>query len=134
MGCRELLYLDLALENTVRAAAERGSGASGTGAAALMAPLLQNLVLSAGDNEELAYCLKAWQALPDTVKTGRYPAKDDALKVQLFPVCLHRAVKVQPPLAFACIKRCVLVLVCFGRRSVTVLSPLATDPVIDMPA
>ena len=79
--CRELLYLDLALENTVRAAAERGSGASGTGAAALMAPLLQNLVLSAGDNEELAYCLKAWQALPDTVKTGRYPAKDDALKV-----------------------------------------------------
>ena len=78
---RELLYLDLALENTVRAAAERGSGASGTGAAALMAPLLQNLVLSAGDNEELAYCLKAWQALPDTVKTGCYPAKDDALKV-----------------------------------------------------
>ena len=80
---RELLYLDLALENTVRAAAERGSGASGTGAAALMAPLLQNLVLSAGDNEELAYCLKAWQALPDTVKTGRYPAKDDALKVEV---------------------------------------------------
>ncbi len=65
----------------MRAAAERGSGASGTGVAALMAPLLQNLVLSAGDNEELAYCLKAWQALPDTVKTGRYPAKDDALKV-----------------------------------------------------
>ena len=46
-----------------------------------MGPLLQNLVLSAGDNEELAYCLKAWQALPDTVKTGRYPAKDEALKV-----------------------------------------------------
>ena len=94
MGCRELLYLDLALENTVRAAAERGSGASGTGAAALMAPLLQNLVLSAGDNEELAYCLKAWQALPDTVKTGRYPAKDDALKVWPFLLLfgLHRAV------------------------------------------
>lgn len=136
MGCRELLYLDLALENTVRAAAERGSGASGTGAAALMAPLLQNLVLSAGDNEELAYCLKAWQALPDTVKTGRYPAKDDALKVQYFQLlfCLHRAMRVQPPLALACIKCCVLVLVCFGRRSVTVLLPLATDPVIDMPA
>ena len=86
---RELLYLDLALENTVRAAAERGSGASGTGAAALMAPLLQNLVLSAGDNEELAYCLKAWQALPDAVKTGRYPAKDDALKVCASLCCLH---------------------------------------------
>ena len=80
-ACRELLYLDLALENTIRAAAERGSGASGTGAAALMAPLLQNLELSVGDNEELAYCLKAWQALPDSVRAGRYPAKDDALKV-----------------------------------------------------
>lgn len=91
-GNRELLYLDLALENTVRAAAERGSGASGTGAAALMAPLLQNLVLSAGDNEELAYCLKAWQALPDTVKTGRYPAKDDALKATAVIERIRRAI------------------------------------------
>ena len=99
LGCRELLYLDLALENTVRAAAERGSGASGTGAAALMAPLLQNLVLSAGDNEELAYCLKAWQALPDTVKTGRYPAKDDALKVLVLSL-----------LCFACTWLCAVVL------------------------
>jgi len=79
----------------VRAAAERGSGASGTGAAALMAPLLQNLVLSAGDNEELAYCLKAWQALPDTVKTGRYPAKDDALKVCVRPDKLWLEIRTQ---------------------------------------
>lgn len=95
-GCRELLYLDLALENTIRAAAERGSGASGTGAAALMAPLLQNLVLSAGDNEELAYCLKAWQALPDSVRFGRYPAKDDALKVHSPKLRIERARCVKP--------------------------------------
>ncbi len=65
----------------MRGAAERGSGAAGTGASALIAPLLQNLVLSAGDNEELAYCLKAWQGLPAKVQQGSYPAKDEALKV-----------------------------------------------------
>ena len=42
----ELLYLDLALENVVRAAAERGAAASGTQAAAYVGPLLQNLALS----------------------------------------------------------------------------------------
>ncbi len=45
-GCRELLYLDLALEDVVRAAAERGAAASGTAAAAFVGPLLQNLALS----------------------------------------------------------------------------------------
>ena len=60
-----------------------------------MAPLLQNLVLSAGDNEELAYCLKAWQALPDTIKTGRYPAKDDALKVCAGPDNLLALIRTQ---------------------------------------
>ncbi len=38
---RETLYLDLALEGAVRAAAERGAGASGTAAAAFIGPLLQ---------------------------------------------------------------------------------------------
>ncbi len=39
---RELLYLDLALENVVRAAAERGAGkAAGAAAAPLVGPLLQ---------------------------------------------------------------------------------------------
>ncbi len=45
----------------VRAAAERGGASAGFGAAAFMKPLLQNLCLSLGDNEELCYCLKAWQ-------------------------------------------------------------------------
>lgn len=57
-GQKELLYLDLALEDQVRAAAERGVGIAGFGAAAFMRPLLQNLALSRGDNEEVCYCLK----------------------------------------------------------------------------
>ena len=80
-GRRDLLYLDLALENVVRGAAERGSGAAGASASALVGPLLQNLVLSTGDNEELCYCLKAWQALPSSLRRGGYPSKEDALKV-----------------------------------------------------
>ena len=79
--CRDLLYLDLALENVVRAAAERGTGAAGGGAGALIGPLLQNLVLSTGDNEELCYCLKAWQDLPREVRFGQYPNREHALKV-----------------------------------------------------
>ena len=81
--CRELLYLDLALEALVRGAAERGAGASGFGAAALIAPLLQNLCLSVGDNEEPVYCLASWQGLPEGVRFGNYPNKEDALKVRL---------------------------------------------------
>jgi alpha-glucan,water dikinase len=77
---RELLYLDLALEAVVRGAAERGAAASGTAAAALLGPLLQNVALSVADNEELCYCLKAWQELPEGVRAGRRPARDDALK------------------------------------------------------
>lgn len=42
----------------VRAAAERGAGHAGLGAAAFVAPLLLNLALSLGDNEEVCYCLK----------------------------------------------------------------------------
>jgi len=85
---RDLLYLDLALEGAVRAAAERGVGGGGGGggdgaggAAALMAPLLQNLALTLGDNEEVAYCLKAWQALPAGVRLGggARASRDEAL-------------------------------------------------------
>lgn len=43
-GNRDLLYLDLALEDVVRGAAERGASALGIGAAAFVGPLLQNLV------------------------------------------------------------------------------------------
>ena len=78
-----MLYLDLALEAVVRSVAERGSRASGAGASALVGPLLENLVLSTGDNEELCYCLKAWQDLPSSVQAGNYPSKEDALKVRI---------------------------------------------------
>lgn len=78
---RELLYLDLALESVVRSAAERGSRAAGAQASPLVGPLLENLVLSRGDNEELCYCLKAWQDLPESVQGGTYPSKGDALQV-----------------------------------------------------
>ena len=67
----------------MRSAAERGASAAGAGAGALVGPLLQNLVLSSGDNEELCYCLKAWQALPASLRRGGYPSKEDALKVGL---------------------------------------------------
>ena len=87
---RDLLYLDVALEALVRSAAERGSGAAGANAGALVGPLLQNLVLSTGDNEELCYCLKAWQALPSSLRRGGYPSKEDALKVDALPSCCSR--------------------------------------------
>lgn len=44
-----MLYLDLALENVARGAAERGAGkATGAAAGPLVGPLLQNLALSTG--------------------------------------------------------------------------------------
>ena len=43
-GNTDLLYLDIALENVVRSAIERGVGNLGLGAAAFVGPLLQNLV------------------------------------------------------------------------------------------
>ena len=58
-----------------------------------MGPLLQNLVLSVGDNEELCYCLKAWQALPAAVTAGAFPSREDALKARAlgFPRAQCRA-------------------------------------------
>ncbi|CAG9462085.1 unnamed protein product [Pedinophyceae sp. YPF-701] len=74
---RNCMYLDLALENVVRQAAERGMGASNV--VQLVSPLLENLCLSTGDNEELCYCLKEWHALPTSVLQGR-PSRDEALR------------------------------------------------------
>jgi alpha-glucan, water dikinase len=59
-----MLYLDLALEGVVRSAAERGAGkAAGASAAPLVGPLLQNLALSIGDNEEVRGCTHSKLAL-----------------------------------------------------------------------
>jgi hypothetical protein len=43
-GNKDLIYLDLALESTVRSAIERGVGHLDIGACAFVGPLLQNLV------------------------------------------------------------------------------------------
>lgn len=73
-------YLDLALEDAGRAAAERGAGRRG--AAALIGPLLESLCLSEPDNEELCFCLAAWRALPTRARggagPGEVPSEDEA--------------------------------------------------------
>ncbi|KAF8067212.1 R1 [Scenedesmus sp. PABB004] len=79
-GNRDLLYLDVALENSIRGAAERGVGSAGFGAAAFMGPLLQNLCLSQGNNEEACFCLKAWNSLPGSVRSGGRPSREEALQ------------------------------------------------------
>ena len=66
----------------VRQAAERGVASAGFGAAAFMKPLLQNLCLSLGDNEELCYCLKTWQVsshLPHLLAYALFP-------IQSYPI------------------------------------------------
>ncbi|MEW5309696.1 MAG: hypothetical protein WDW38_001561 [Sanguina aurantia] len=78
-GNRELMYLDLSLEDEIRRASERGVGSAGFGAAAFMKPLLQNLCLSLGDNEELCYCLAAWGELSPSVRNGGRVDKEEAL-------------------------------------------------------
>ena len=87
---RELLYLDLALQDVVRAAAERGAGARN--AVALVGPLLENLCLSYHDNEELCFCLKAWQELPESISRGRgRPSENDALQAMAVVDRVRRA-------------------------------------------
>lgn len=44
-----------------------------------MKPLLQNLCLSLGDNEELCYCLAAWGELSSSVRNGGRVSKEEAL-------------------------------------------------------
>lgn len=91
-GNREMLYLDLALENVARGAAERGAGkAAGAAAGSLVGPLLQNLALSTGDNEEVVYCLAEWQSLPQSVTAGARPSKGDALRAAAVVDRIRRA-------------------------------------------
>ncbi|GMH39379.1 hypothetical protein BSKO_07277 [Bryopsis sp. KO-2023] len=78
-GNLDLMYLDLALENQIRQAAERGAGISGPAAAGLVTPLLQNLCLSAGKNEEICFCLQSWEGLPNSVRGG-FPNQEEALQ------------------------------------------------------
>ncbi|KAL4347574.1 hypothetical protein GQ457_17G013530 [Hibiscus cannabinus] len=62
---KDLLFLDLALDSTVRTAIERSyEELNNAGAEKIMyfiTLVLENLVLSSDDNEDLIYCLKGWQ-------------------------------------------------------------------------
>ena len=40
-----------------------------------------------GQNEEICYCLKAWNDLPAYVRQGQRPSKDDAMKVRRYRAC-----------------------------------------------
>ena len=93
-GGKDFVYLDLALEAAIRAAAERGASLSGRDAGTLVEPLLKNLCLSFGDNTELCYCLKAWQSLPPSVRGGGgggRPGKEEALLATAVVDRLRRA-------------------------------------------
>ncbi|KAL5826788.1 hypothetical protein ACOSQ3_018629 [Xanthoceras sorbifolium] len=61
---KDLLFLDIALESTVRTAIERGyEELNNAGPEKIMyfiALVLENLALSSDDNEDFIYCLKGW--------------------------------------------------------------------------
>lgn len=48
-------------------------------------------VLTRGDNEELCYCLLAWQALPQAIQCGASPDRSDALRATAVVDRLRRA-------------------------------------------
>uniref|UniRef100_A0A6N2N9J4 alpha-glucan, water dikinase n=1 Tax=Salix viminalis TaxID=40686 RepID=A0A6N2N9J4_SALVM len=62
---RDLLFLDIALDSTVRTAIERGyEDLNNAGSEKIMyfiTLVLENLALSSDDNEDLVYCLKEWK-------------------------------------------------------------------------
>ncbi|XAR65093.1 Alpha-glucan, water dikinase [Bertholletia excelsa] len=65
---RDLLFLDIALDSTVRTATERGYEELNTAKPEkimyFISLVIENLALSSDDNEDLVYCLKGWnQAL-----------------------------------------------------------------------
>lgn len=61
---KDLLFLDVALDSTVRTAVERGyeelNNAGPEKIMYLISLVLENLALSSDDNEDLIYCLKGW--------------------------------------------------------------------------
>ncbi|KAF7809324.1 alpha-glucan water dikinase, chloroplastic [Senna tora] len=61
---KDLLFLDIALDSTVRTALERGyEELNNAGAEKIMyfiCMVLENVALSSDDNEDLIYCLKGW--------------------------------------------------------------------------
>lgn len=78
LGNRALLYLDLALEDVIRTAAESTVPTlqSLADASQVFALLLENLCLSSPLNQELCVCLADWHKLPD----NWWSCRDGALK------------------------------------------------------
>ncbi|THG07079.1 hypothetical protein TEA_023732 [Camellia sinensis var. sinensis] len=71
---KDLLFLDIALDSTVRTAVERGyeelNNAKPEKVMFFITLLLENLALSSDDNEDLIYCLKGWNQALSMIKNG----------------------------------------------------------------
>ncbi|KAL7196896.1 hypothetical protein ACSBR1_036832 [Camellia fascicularis] len=71
---KDLLFLDIALDSTVRTAIERGheelNNAKPEKVMNFITLLLENLALSSDDNEDLIYCLKGWNQALSMIKNG----------------------------------------------------------------
>ncbi|KAM1102978.1 hypothetical protein ACFX19_011736 [Malus domestica] len=71
---RDLLFLDIALDSTVRTAIERGyEELNNAGPEKIMyfiSLVLENLALSSDDNEDLIYCLKGWDQAQNMLKSN----------------------------------------------------------------
>nr|GMD95460.1 alpha-glucan water dikinase, chloroplastic isoform X1 [Ipomoea batatas] len=71
---KDLLFLDIALDSTVRTAVERGyeelNNASPEKIMYFISLVLENLALSVDDNEDLVYCLKGWNQALKMSKSG----------------------------------------------------------------
>eukprot|EP00252_Welwitschia_mirabilis_P003710 TRINITY_DN1376_c0_g2_i2.p1 TRINITY_DN1376_c0_g2~~TRINITY_DN1376_c0_g2_i2.p1 ORF type:complete len:1219 (-),score=310.92 TRINITY_DN1376_c0_g2_i2:176-3832(-) len=76
---KDLIFLDLALDSTVRTAIERGfeklNNAQPSEIIYFILMVLENLTLTSDDNEELVYCLKGWYHALDLCKSDadRWP-------------------------------------------------------------
>ncbi|KAL3680910.1 hypothetical protein R1sor_023866 [Riccia sorocarpa] len=70
---RDIIFLDLALDSTVRTAVERGLESLGKAGPAdlawIVSLVVENLALSSSNNEELVYCLKDWYVTQDLIKS-----------------------------------------------------------------
>ncbi|KAM1170836.1 hypothetical protein ACFX15_020715 [Malus domestica] len=70
---RDLLFLDIALDSTVRTAIERGyEELNNAGPEKIMyfiSLVLENLALSSDNNEDLIYCLKGWDQAQNMLKS-----------------------------------------------------------------
>jgi alpha-glucan,water dikinase len=68
---RDIIFLDLALDSTVRTAVERGlenlTNAGPSELALIISMVVENLALSSNNNEELVYCLKDWYHVIDII-------------------------------------------------------------------